>query len=88
MVVRNALHKQIFKDQNSSKSPVIRVVFAFVVSGLVHEAMMSIINRRIILGQFSFFLYPKCIFLFANPFLARKNDTTSYSFFRIDITVH
>jgi hypothetical protein len=33
-------------------------------------------------------LYPKCIFLFANPFLARKNDTTSYSFFRIDITVH
>jgi hypothetical protein len=53
MVVRNVLHKQIFKDQNSSKSPVIRVVF--VVSGLVHEAMMCIINRRITLEQFSFF---------------------------------
>jgi hypothetical protein len=36
-------------------SPEIRGVFAFVAGGLVHEAMMSIVNRHITLEQFSFF---------------------------------
>lgn len=58
-MVRNLFRKQIFvgkKKQEKEATIALKRLRAFFISALMHELIMTIVNRNITLEQFSFFL--------------------------------